>query len=74
MRDTVDFAMNVSFGPRVGVEIIGGSHFGFSLDFLYRYSLAKSNISFEIFSESVNMKYKFHLPGVGLGAGVNFYF
>lgn len=74
MIDDVDFAMNVSFGPRVGIEILRGSHFGFSLDFLYRYYLIKNDFSFKFFGENVNMKYRFRLPGVGIGAGVNFYF
>ncbi len=66
-----DVVPSVSFGPRVGVEIIAGPYFGFNIDFLYRYAVIETDI--DLF-EVTDQKWKFRLPGFGLGAGVNLYF
>jgi TolB-like protein len=64
-----DFSVNASFGPRVGVELMGGPHFGVNVDFQYRYSRITNNVF-----ESDTYDYRFLMAGVGLNTGVNFYF
>jgi len=66
------FSVNVSFGPRAGVEILAGSHFGFSADFVYRYSKLKADLNILTYDDSESWLFK--LPGVGICAGINFYY
>jgi hypothetical protein len=74
--DDYSFAANVSFGPRLGVEIMGGTHFGFSVDFLYRYYALDNEFVFTDNYDGVSYKnrFNFQMPGIGIGAGVNYYF
>jgi hypothetical protein len=67
----IDFCVNTSFGPRAGLEIMGGEHFGFNVDFLTRWSTIKSDIRFY---EGDYSQWKFELPLFGVGAGINFYY
>ena len=68
---STDFKSNLSFGPRVGLEILGGKHFGFNVDFLLRWYTLKTDIDFV---STYDQKWKFKLPVVGLSAGLNFYY
>ncbi len=81
-----DVKVNVSVGPRAGVEFMAGEQVGFNIDFLYRFYLLESNIDIELMklsgqgtnfnytTTSVGDKWQFRLPGFGGGAGINFYF
>ena len=66
-----DFSVNLSLGPRVGLELLAGKNIGFSIDFLYKFSKVKSDIEILGLSDE---KWMFKLPGAGFGAGLNFYF
>lgn len=66
-----DFKLNTSYGPRVGLEILGGKSFGFSTDFLIRWYKLKTDLDF---LEDYDQKWMWKLPLIGLGAGFNFYF
>ena len=70
-RPSRDFTVNLSLGPRVGLELLAGKHFGFSLDYIFKYSKVKSEIEILGIEDE---KWMFKLPGAGFGAGVNFYF
>ncbi|MBD3240260.1 MAG: hypothetical protein GF331_06710 [Chitinivibrionales bacterium] len=71
-RREVDFGMSVSFGPRVGIELLAGSHVGFGAEFVYRYYRCTSTI--DLLGNTDSNKYQFRLPGVGINTGVSFYF
>jgi len=64
--------INVAFGPRVGLEILGGPHFGFALEFSYRFSQMTTDLN--LWGSEDDAKYQLKMPGVGLAAGFNFYF
>lgn len=66
-----DFKMNASFGPRLGLEILGGKTFGFSLDFLMRWYRLKTDLDFV---KGDDQKWMWRLPIIGLGVGFNFYY
>ncbi len=74
--DDIDFAINVSFGPRVGLEILAGKHFGFNVDFLYRYDKIEKEFTLEEKNSGLenDVKWKYKMPGIGFGAGINFYY
>ncbi len=70
-HSNTDFKTNVSVGPRLGVEILGGAHFGFNVDFLLRWYKITTDIDFVT---TYDQEWQFKLPSVGFGAGLNFYF
>lgn len=74
--DDTDFAINTAVGPRAGVELQVGSSLGIHIDFLYRFSILTKefDLTDSENDETSKVKWKFYLPGVGVGAGVNFYF
>ncbi len=69
-------AFNGSIGGRAGVEIMGGTHFGFSIDLIYRYYKFEKEFNFfnEYTYEYYTEKWEFKMPPFGLGTGINFYF
>ncbi len=83
-----DFQVNFSFGPRAGIEFFASEHVSFNIDFLYRYYMLYSDINMKIMELPATIdfdnfdyttvymgsKWQFILPGLGGGAGINFYF
>lgn len=70
-HNNTDFRVSFSYGPRVGVEILAGQHFGFSADFILRWDRVTTDIDFV---NNYDQKWRFYLPLVGLGGNFNFYF
>lgn len=69
-RDT-DFKVTASFGPRVGMEIMAGKHVGFNVDFIYLFNRITTDLDF---IKTYDQRWQYRIPGIGIGAGVNFYF
>ena len=69
--DNFDFNINLALGPRFGLEIMAGEHFGFGTEFILRFNKIRSDIDFV---DTYDQRWEFYMPLVGLAAGINFYF
>jgi hypothetical protein len=70
-------SQGISFGGRVGVEIMAGSHIGFNFDFLPRYCVFMTKLEDKdpatgLVTAAYN--YKIQTPWIGVGTGLNIYF
>lgn len=67
-----DAAFNVSFGPRIGIEVMTSERIGLNADFQYK--MNEINTDLDFLHNEADQKWKYQWDRFSFGAGMAFYF